>query len=254
MCFVFTILFLGKGEGDVHEWVKRVKNNHRACKRWRNCCCLVIDEISMMSADMFENLDTIARTIRKKPQLFGGIAIVVTGDFQQLRPVKASRLCFQSVLWDQCFPNGHCIELTKIYRQQDTIFTDMLNNVRDGHISADQVQLLTALQRPFCTHYNILPTMLKSLNTDVTKCNLENLQRLKNPIVRFVAEDTGTEPYLSTLQKSCNVDETVELAIGAQVILLRNLDFGFKLPNGSRGVITAFNIGGFPMVSFFFVF
>ena len=233
----------------MHAWLKMVKQNFKACKRWKKCSCLVIDEISMMSVEMFENLDIIARAVRNKTQPFGGIALVFTGDFQQLRPVGASRLCFQSALWDTCFPKGHCIELTKIYRQQDKKFIDMLDNVRDGYISRDQVQLITALQRPLCSHDGILPTMLKSLNLNVFKHNQNNLKLLGNRIMSFVAVDSGTEIHLTNLKKSCKVSDIIQLAVGAQVILTRNLDVAVKLANGSRGVITSFQ-SGFPMVRF----
>jgi len=229
--------------------LKTTCGNKFTKERWQACECLVIDEVSMLSAELFEKLDVIARKIRKSELVFGGIQLVAVGDFFQLPAVKATRLCFQSDLWSKCFQRQHCIELTKIYRQQDLVFTTMLDEIRDGTISTKTTMLLKELKRPLCKHNGVEATVLKTLNKDVNMMNKNCLLKLRKPIQTYVAIDSGEEPFLSRLKKTCNAEARLELCEGAQVMLVRNISTTAKLCNGSRGVVTGFH-SGLPQVQF----
>ncbi len=159
-------------------------------------------------------------------------------------------MCFQSDLWKMCFKPEHCLELTKIYRQHDVVFTSMLNNIRIGTVSDAELELLSQLKRPLCHHDGILPTMLKALNVNVDALNYNQLTQLQKPIITFQAIDTGKEPHLSKLQSTCRIELKVQLCEGAQVMLIRNMQSADKLVNGSRGIIEGFS-KGMPLVILF---
>jgi ATP-dependent DNA helicase PIF1 len=185
-----------------------VLKNKFSLDRWQACECLVIDEVSMMDADLFEKLDAIAKTVRDSTVPFGGtfsfflnnrsfsgIQLVLCGDFFQLPAVKAiGGLCFQSKVWTQCFRPENVFELTTIYRQQDPCFTDFLNHVRIATfstISHSALNLLSALKRDLCIHTGILPTKLYCFNKDVDAENTNRLLQLKKPLMTFTAVDSG---------------------------------------------------------------
>jgi len=92
---------LGIGGGSIRSIVDRILSNRFSVRRWRNCQVLVIDEISMVSGRLFETLDEIARATRNSTQPFGGIQLVVCGDFFQLPPCKEDKMAFEAKCWNQ---------------------------------------------------------------------------------------------------------------------------------------------------------
>jgi ATP-dependent DNA helicase PIF1 len=118
---------IGFGDKDVKALINDIQSKSFVMKRWQNTRALVIDEISMIDADMWDKLEEIARVIRRNSQPFGGIQLTVSGDFLQLPPVVRHqsnqfaqppiRFCFEAKSWSSCLPNK--VELTKVYRQTD---------------------------------------------------------------------------------------------------------------------------------------
>ncbi len=105
----------------------------------RSTSCLIIDEISMVSAELFEFLDAMARNLRGVNSPFGGMQLVLVGDFYQLPPVKGE-FCFTSALWPQAVDLS--IELKQVFRQTDAAFVRLLSRVRVGDKSPDVVRAL----------------------------------------------------------------------------------------------------------------
>lgn len=132
------------GRGSRQVLLQLVKANEAASRRWREVQTLVVDEISMLSKHIFDTLEFIARSIRENDVLFGGIQIIVSGDFSQLPPVftkystnVASQLyAFESRFWDEVLP--HTIELDVVMRQNDLEFINFLNDVRVCNIGETQ--------------------------------------------------------------------------------------------------------------------
>ena len=88
---------IGSGTGSIEQCIAQALRPHKAAQ-WRKCQCLIIDEISMIDADYFDKLDAVARAVRKLKQPFGGIQLVLCGDFLQLPPVTKEgekKYCFQ---------------------------------------------------------------------------------------------------------------------------------------------------------------
>ena len=112
---------IGLGKEPLPELIKKVKKNQKAKNRWLRTKVLIIDEISMVDGDLFDKLEGIARAVRNNGRPFGGIQLVITGDFFQLPPVpdygKAAKFAFDGATWDTSIE--HTIGLTQIFRQKD---------------------------------------------------------------------------------------------------------------------------------------
>lgn len=112
---------IGLGKEDVPELVRKVKKNQKAKMRWMRTKVLVIDEVSMVDGELFDKLEAVARTIRNNGRPFGGIQLVVTGDFFQLPPVpdygKQARFAFEGATWKTTVE--HTIALHHVFRQKD---------------------------------------------------------------------------------------------------------------------------------------
>lgn len=112
---------IGLGKEAVPELIKKIKKNQKAKTRWLRTKILIIDEISMVDGDLFDKLESIARSIRNNGRPFGGIQLVITGDFFQLPPVpdygKVAKFSFDAATWNTSIE--HTIGLTQVFRQKD---------------------------------------------------------------------------------------------------------------------------------------
>ena len=112
---------IGLGKEAVPELVKKVKRNPKAKNRWLRTKVLIVDEISMVDGDLFDKLEALARAIRNNGRPFGGIQLIITGDFFQLPPVpdsgRISKFSFDASSWNTSIE--HTIGLTQVFRQKD---------------------------------------------------------------------------------------------------------------------------------------
>jgi ATP-dependent DNA helicase PIF1 len=114
---------IGLGKEDANTLVKKIRRNPRAKNRWLKTKTLIIDEVSMVDAELFDKLSQIGRTIRNNGRPWGGIQLVITGDFFQLPPVpdagkqKDSKFAFDAATWTMSI--DHTIGLTEVFRQKD---------------------------------------------------------------------------------------------------------------------------------------
>ena len=194
---------IGMGKGDPERIKSKVMRDSKAAQRWLDAKVLVIDEISMIDESMFELLDVVARGVRQDPRPFGGIQIVLVGDFLQLPPVQdresrenglERRLCFESPLWAAAGLTAEqegMWSLRQIVRQTDTEFARLLNEARLGQPSPRLMSLLAQCHvsvkpRP---PDGIVPTKLYCVNVDVDKENAEQLENLPGEVVEFHAHD-----------------------------------------------------------------
>lgn len=96
-------------------------------------CCCKLSFIKLLLGGLFQKIEEVARRVRKNDEPFGGIKLILCGDFLQLPPVNKTskaRFCFQTEAWTRC--QFLCFNLKKVYRQNDDIFIDILNNIRLG--------------------------------------------------------------------------------------------------------------------------
>ncbi|KAI7697994.1 hypothetical protein SSS_04243 [Sarcoptes scabiei] len=227
------------------EIFKRIQKNELKLQRWKNCKCLIIDEISMVPGDYFSTLDRVARIIRKQDQPFGGIQIVVCGDFLQLPPIsrkgtKKKSLAFQTQAWRDVIK--YSFELRKIQRQTDRNFIDVLQKIRVGEID-DLVTktLLQSSKKNLRNDSTIIPTQLFPLRQNVDQVNNTQLSKLSTKSMVYLADDSNIL-YSETLDSLCPTPRKLELKIGAQVMLNKNIDLNRGLVNGLTGKIIRFEL------------
>jgi ATP-dependent DNA helicase PIF1 len=131
------------------ELVKKIKRNAKTKSRWQRTKVLIIDEISMVDGDLYDKLEHVARAIRNNGRPFGGIQLVITGDFFQLPPVpdkgKAAKFAFDAATWNTTIE--HTILLTHIFRQKDPTFASMLNEIRLGKLTPASIKEFQRLSR-----------------------------------------------------------------------------------------------------------
>ncbi|KAL4451826.1 hypothetical protein ABPG75_007488 [Micractinium tetrahymenae] len=238
---------------------------------------LIVDEISMISAEMFHTLEAMVRALSGVDKPFGGLRLVMCGDFFQLPPIVTRHqpgavqpgtflnrgLTFQCPAWRSC--NLECVVLTKVWRQADTTFVSILNAVRFGN-NAAAAQLFAQRRGPLAERDGIKPTQLYSRNADVDRVNAQELARLPGQAVTCMAQDDvmlaadldpsrgQSLPYAERQRdmerlrgheffRDCLAAKTCQLKVGAQVMLVKNLELTGNtrmLVNGSRGVVTKF--------------
>lgn len=234
---------IGLGKESAKELAEKVTGSQRSSNRWRLTRVLIVDEVSMLSGDLLDKLEYIARVARGKFNVpFGAIQVVLCGDFFQLPPVNpgsARAFCFNAECWDRVF--DVCVELRHVFRQKDARFVKVLNEIRMGELTDEALALLTG---PACggllrdDSSGIEPTVLYARNLDVDKINMERLEALDGASsVSYKAVDTGEPSFLGP----CQALAVLHLKIGAQVVLLKNLVPEMGLVNGSRGVVIAFD-------------
>ncbi|OAT13046.1 mitochondrial DNA helicase [Blastomyces gilchristii SLH14081] len=232
---------IGLGKEPVADLVKKVKRNQKNRTRWLRTKVLIIDEISMVDGDLFDKLEEIARKIRNNGRPFGGIQLVVTGDFFQLPPVpdstKVAKFAFSASTWNTTIQ--HTILLTHVFRQKDPKFAAMLNEMRLGKLSTETIVAFKELARPLVDD-TLEATELFPTRSEVENANSARMSRLSGKTMVFTAVDGGTmqnEAQRSQLLADC-VAPTIQLKKGAQVMLIKNMDE--SLVNGSLGKVVAF--------------
>uniref|UniRef100_F6VQD1 ATP-dependent DNA helicase PIF1 n=1 Tax=Xenopus tropicalis TaxID=8364 RepID=F6VQD1_XENTR len=209
---------IGTGKASIEQCIELAKRPG-VRQHWTGCKHLIIDEISMVEGEFFDKLEAVARAVRGKDEPFGGIQLIVCGDFLQLPPVtqasSQTKFCFQARSWRKCI--HLTMELTEVRRQTDKNFISLLQAIRLGR---------------YIIH---LSTRLKDLGES------------------HLYEALDSDPMLvKTINAQCPVNQQIQLKKGAQVMLAKNLDVSRGLVNGARGVVTKFEEGNknLPVVRF----
>eukprot|EP00731_Ephydatia_muelleri_P018036 Em0011g76a len=243
---------IGNGTGDLETCIKQASMEPSA-SQWCRCQCLIIDEISMIDAELFDKLEAIARAVRRSREPFGGIQLVLCGDFLQLPPVskdaKTKEYCFQAHSWRKSVTQT--IELTQVYRQRDTQFIALLQNIRIGRCPPAITELLRNTELAVIEREGVRPTKLCTHNEDVDATNTRELSALTGQLYKFSANDSDLT-LSKQLDALCPAPGCIELKVGAQVMLTKNMDVERGLVNGARGVIKGFDSKGkgYPTVHF----
>lgn len=136
---------IGLGDGTLDALVKRVRMRTASRRNWTETDVLVIDEVSMLSKELFEVLDCVARILRRCPdEPWGGLQVIGSGDFCQLPPVRA-QYCFDSERFSELFAPNACVLLETNFRQgTDEVLQHILTEVRQGELSPLSLAVLTA--------------------------------------------------------------------------------------------------------------
>ena len=203
--------------------------------------CTHLPTVSMIDPALFDKFEKLARLVRNSTKPFGGIQIVVTGDFFQLPPVSPggnAQFVFESARWAEVVQ--HKFNLTQVFRQKDLAFVSMLNEMRFGRMSPQTVRAFSQLERTPSLPDGMVPTELFPLRRDVERANQMRLDAIHEELRTYTSLDGGTlqgearERVLENFMAS----RFVYLKKGAQVMLIKNMDT--TLVNGSIGQVIDF--------------
>ncbi len=210
---------------------------------------LIIDEVSMISPEIFSSMDLILRGFKGTDVPFGGVQVVISGDFFQLPPIskvpKEKRFAWQSSAW-RALELQTCY-LQEKFRQDDDKLIQILDDIRSGEISESSENLLSQRhEKELSSHFK--PTKLYTHNVDVDRINLEELAKLETAPKHFVYESKGSQKNIEKIFKSALVLEKLVLKKGAVVIFIKNnSEDGYV--NGTTGVVQSFSpIDNMPIV------
>ncbi len=209
--------------------------------RFRKLKVLIIDEISMVSPEIFSSMDKILKAFKFSDQPFGGVQVILSGDFFQLPPVskktKTKIFAWQAPIWKEL--NLQTCYLQEKFRQDDDKLIKILDDIRSGKISKDSYNSLQERHQKDL-EINFRPTKLYTHNIDVDKINNQELEKINNPLQKFFSENKGSQKNIEKIFKSSLVLEELNLKKEAVVIFIKN-NFEEGYINGSIGKIVDFD-------------
>ena len=243
-------------------------------KRFEKARVLIIDEVSMLHAHRLDMVERVCRRFKRNDLAFGGLQVILSGDFFQLPPVTRvggvsapqaelfidfdtgvefqeeeipeSDMVIHSRAWRAMKP-AICY-LTEQHRQEDDTFLEILNAMRANIVEDTHKALIKG--RLNASVSNAFPTKLYTHNIDVDAINYAELQKLAGDTKEFHMAGTGSEPLVVALKKSCLAPEQLKLKIGAEVMFIKN-NYEAGYVNGTRGAIRGFDSRGEPIVEIY---
>jgi hypothetical protein len=217
-----------------------IKLNNTRRNVMRQLDLLIIDEISMVRCDILDAIDVVLRSVRRRHDLpFGGVQVIMVGDMYQLPPVVRdnewdilkekykSPFFFDSHVVNEVHPIY--IELEKIYRQEEPVFIDLLNKVRNNLVDDASVDMLNARLK-YEDHGNEA-IILTTHNYMADNINTKELEKLPSKQLIYEAKVEGTFP-----EKSYPAEAQLKLKKGARVMFIKN-DPGKRFFNGKTGYV-----------------
>jgi hypothetical protein len=217
-----------------------IEQNERLVKRFRATRVLIIDEVSMLSAPTLDAVNQALQAGLRSQLPFGGIQVVLCGDFFQLPPVSRgsqSIFAFESDVWREL--QLHVCYLLDQYRQNDDELLSVLNAIRDGNVAPGHRATLAS--RLGVEPQGDVPH-LYTHNVDVDRLNQSRLDALPGKVMRFAMRTKGSKARVETLKKGLLVPELLELKEGATVMFVKNSQQGGYV-NGTVGTVTGFKSG-----------
>ncbi len=209
--------------------------NENLCKKIRTTKLLAIDEVSMLNEEFFDKFNRIMQAVRMNSRPFGGIQIILFGDFLQLPPPEGS-FCFNADSWNE--GSFKIFTLSKSFRQSDKNFYQLLNNIRLGKTEGNLELLLERCNiKP---NGKIKPTIITTHNRNAEQENQLRLAGIDNELKTFIAAEEGSPKKLESLKKHCLAPTRLQLKKGAQVMMLRNTFQKEGIVNGSLGIVEGF--------------
>ncbi len=224
-------------------------------KRYENTKVLIIDEISMLHHFRFDMLNRLAQAFKRNKEPFGGMQIILCGDFFQLPPIsrygeQPAFFAYQSEIWSNTDMNLKVCYLSEQHRQNDDQYLSLLNSIRANEIDEDSLIYLK-------DRYNqeidpevfgdIIPTKLYSHNEDVDKINLKALGEIEGPEELYLMDTKGRPALVDPLIKSCLAPMELRLKVGARVMFVKN-NYEKGYANGTLGVVARFDTEHNPIV------
>lgn len=229
-----------------------LQRDKRARKRYLKTKVLIIDEVSMIHAYQLDLIDQVARHMLEPLLPFGGLQVVLCGDFFQLPPVAGDstpygRFAFDSIAWETA--QFYTCYLHEQHRQGNDPLLNVLNDIRSGNTGEHtKVPLRTRYKKaPTGT---VQPTKLFARNINVDSINLKELNALNGTENLFLMTTQGSAPLVEALIRSCPAPSELKLKTKARVMFVKNASDGSYV-NGTLGKVKSFDSEGMPIVETF---
>ncbi|MFA5994118.1 MAG: PIF1 family DEAD/DEAH box helicase [Parcubacteria group bacterium] len=240
----------GMGISDTldEEDLTKLSKKHYHRQKFKRAKVLIIDEISMLHAHQLDLVDSICKKFKDPFQPFGGLQVILCGDFFQLPPVtqygKKAQFVIESEAWEAmqlkiCY-------LEEQHRQEDRRMLGILNDIRSRSCDAQTMSLILSRENK-AIKSKIVPTKLYTHNANVDAINDFELQKIQAEPKVFQMTATGIDNLISTIRRGCLAPETLVLKIGAAVMFVKN-NFERGYVNGTLGRVVGFDGLGLPLV------
>ncbi len=238
---IHSFFALGLRERVDNRYIDSLLKNKYIRKRFSKLKVLIIDEVSMVSPEIFSSMDRILSAFKRSHEPFGGVQVIISGDFFQLAPVsrefKEKRFAWQSISWKELDLKSCYLE--EKFRQDDNRLIKILDDIRSGYISEETHNLLNScFRKELDSRFN--PTKLYTHNFDVDRINIEELSKItkKEHIYNYISK--GAEKNIDKIFKTALVMKQLILKRGAVVIFIKN-NPDKNYINGTTGVVIDFN-------------
>ena len=211
-------------------------------KRFDKARVLIVDEISMLEGRQLEMVERICRRFKRNDKPFGGLQVILSGDFFQLPPVRkgeeqAGEIIPKSKVWQ--ILNPAVCYLEEQFRQKDDTLTEILNKIRNNQIEEGDYQILE--KRIGVNISAFKPTKLYTHNADVDTINEKELAEINEQEITSIMTGDGPLNLVEILKKSSIATEILKMKKGAEVMCIKN-NFEMGYVNGSRGKIVDFEL------------
>ncbi|KKQ59070.1 MAG: AAA ATPase [Parcubacteria group bacterium GW2011_GWC1_38_17] len=220
-------------------------------KRFDKTRVLVIDEVSMLSPKILDNVDRVCRAAKGNQNPFGGMQVVLSGDFFQLPPITQGGSSVQFVNTSRAWKEMdiRVCYLDEQFRHEDNTLEAILNEMRGGFVSQKTRDVLASqCEKNFAN--GIAPTRLYAHNIDVDILNERELVKLPGEAQEFEMQIKGKDILVKSLKKSILAPEFLKLKKDAVVMFVKN-NFDAGYVNGTLGIIDGFDNDGAPIVRLF---
>lgn len=220
--------------------IERIADRGKAGARIRDARVLIIDEISMLHAHQLDLVDRVCRRVRATSLPFGGLQMVLCGDFFQLPPVARGGARVRYVFSSESWQSGQFLVcyLTEQHRHSDDPLLSILNDIRSGTAGEHTKVPLRTRYRQNPTS-SVVPTKLYTHNVDVDALNAHELVKISGASERYTMNTKGRKQLVERLKLSCLASEKLELKRGAAVMFIKNNpEAGYV--NGTLGRVESF--------------
>ncbi len=207
-------------------------------KRFENAQVLIIDEVSMLHHFRLDLVDQVARFFKRNDKPFGGMQVILCGDFFQLPPIsrqgeEPAQFAYHAPSWKNL--DLKICYLEEQHRQSDNDYLEVLNAIRDNTVSERILDRLRGryMKKPIG---DTEPTKLYTHNVDVDSENNRELDKLTGEVFEYEMASKGKDNLVTTLKKGCLAPEMLRLKKGARVMMVKN-SFEDKYANGTLGIV-----------------
>lgn len=249
-----SFMGIGTGEDQCDVMTKRIMKKRDTRERIQKLDVLIVDEISMASAELFEKINEICQAVRKNKKFFGGIQLVLAGDFLQLLPVfketsKDKRLLIESEIFNKRFTKKNIVNLKKNFRQENAGYSNLLLRLRKGEHTENDLKKVKSRM----TNETKDMVYLVTSNKKAKVINMKQMEQLKSDetYTYVLKEETPSNELFQEIKRQFEQRgiDVVTLKENARVMLIKNLSVEDGLVNGMGGTIIRFE-NGYPVVKF----